>query len=659
MSRDALSPREVLWVSAALVLALSPHMLRFPSLLCVAFVGAVLWRMLGALGRLPLPDRQHRALWIAKQAVAVLAFVSIYVAYHGRLGREAGVELLAALLGLKLLEMRSDRDYYIVTFLCYFLVVTNFFYSQTMQTALYMLFVVIVVTAVLIQFNTPREYQRVGGMLRLSTVMSLQAMPLMLLAFVLFPRIPGPLWGLPQDAFDAVSGLSEEMSIGHITRLGLSSEIAFRVEFRGAAPRARELYWRGPVLWKTDGRTWRAGDFGRRAPGAVERLGPLYRYSVSLEPHRNRWLMGLEMVTTASAGIRRSGEMGLLASQPVRRRLTYDLESAVAYRIADITAEERHAALALPFAQHPRSRELAATWAARASDPEAVVNSALDYFRVNKFYYSLTPPALPRDAVDEFLFDTREGFCEHFASSFVVLMRAAGIPARVVTGYQGGEYNDVGEYMVIRQRDAHAWAEVYFDDRGWVRVDPTAAVAPERVSLGFADALPRGAELSAFARRGVASRFWTRLRNSFDAVTYGWNQWVLGYTPQQQQRLLDDLGLEDWDYGNLVIALTLCLAAVTSALAIVLLRAQRRDIEPAVAAYLAFCAKLSRLGFQRAASEPPLAFARRVSAARADLAADVMSITRLYTHLRYGRVKLDSRLLRTQVRRFRPSRLAP
>ncbi|MCZ6666737.1 MAG: DUF3488 and transglutaminase-like domain-containing protein [Gammaproteobacteria bacterium] len=658
MSPNVLSTREVVWITTAIVLALMPHMQRFPLILSLAFIGASLWRILGAMKRLPLPDREHIILWIGKQLVAVLAFVSVYIAYHGQLGRDAGIELLAALLGLKLLEMRGERDYYVVTFLCYFLVVTNFFYSQTMPTAIYMLLVVIFATTVLIQFNTPREYQRPHQMFSQAALMTLQAMPLMLAAFILFPRLPGPLWGLPQDAFSAVSGLSNEMTVGQIARLGLSDEIAFRVEFHGPEPRAEDLYWRGPVLWNTDGRRWTAGTVGDGPATPVERREDNYHYTLTLEPHGNRWLMGLEMVTSIGTGVRHTSDHRLLASRPVRRRIRYDLHSTVDYRIGEITAEQRHAALRLPPGWHLRARELAVGWTQTTRDQRELVDTALAFFRDNDFYYSLTPPLLPRDAVDDFIFDTREGFCEHFASAFVVLMRAAGIPARVVTGYQGGDYNSVGEYLVVRQRDAHAWAEVYLSGRGWLRVDPTAAVAPERVSLGITDLLPRDSPLSSFARTAVAAAFWEQLRDSWDAVTYGWNQWVLGYSPQRQRRLLDDLGLEEWDYGNLVIALTLLLAAVTIALSLLLLRSSHLVTDPALRAYIRFCKKLNRAGLVRDPSEAPVAFARRVMHERADLSAEVFAITRLYTQIRYGRVVIDPGRLAARVQKFKPARRA-
>ena len=653
MTRPALSAHQVLWVTAVLLLALVPHVARFPLLLNVGFVVACGWRYLGAQDRLPLPDREHRVLWLAKQLLAIAAFVTIYIAYRGKLGRDSGVELLAALLGLKLLEMRSPRDYYVVTFLCYFLVVTNFFYSQTIPTALYMLGVVVATTMVLIQYNTPPAYRHAGAMLRLSTSMIAQAVPVMLVAFLLFPRLPAPLWGLPEDAFDAVTGLSETMTVGDITRLGLSNDIAFRVQFHGPEPRARSRYWRGPVLWHSDGRTWQVGAFPDR-PAPVEHQGQRYFYTVTLEPHRKRWLLGLDVVTGRDKDIIQTADYALKSAQPVRTRLRYDLESTLDYPMLELSEAERSAALALPAGLHPRARALAEAWRKQAPAAGDIIASALRFFRAGKFYYSLTPPTLPGDTVDDFLFITREGFCEHFASSFVILMRAAGIPARVVTGYQGGEYNAVGDYMVVRQRDAHAWAEVYLHERGWLRIDPTAAVAPERVSLGFADASPRGAPNRGFGREGLSGRFWTQLRDAVDAATYGWNQWLLGYTAQQQRRLFDTLGFEDIDYGTLVLALTIALALMTAALAMLLWRNSRPLRDPVSATYEAFCAKLARIGLARGATEAPLAYAERVVRMRGDLANEVRAITKLYGHLRYGRAQVDAKTLRAQVARFKP-----
>ena len=647
----AIPTRDVVWLLVALMLALAPHVTRFPLLLSLGFLCAAAWRVLAARGVLPLPDSQHRVLHVAKTVVALAAFIAVYIAYRGKLGREGGIELLAALLGLKLVEMHSERDYFVAAFLGYFLVVTNFFYSQTIATALYMLVVVVGVTAVMVQFNTPPAWRRSSELFAKAAHMTVQALPVMVLAFVLFPRLPGPLWGLPQDALGKVTGLSDRMTIGDITRLGLSNEIAFRVSFHGIEPRAQDRYWRGPVLWHTDGRSWRTASVSDGLPQPIEAQGGIVKYEIMLEAHRERWLVGLDLVIGLDRGMRQTADYALKIERPLRKRMRYQLTSAVDYRAVGLDAATRAQALQLPPERHPRARALVAEWRAQGASDAAMVERALRLFRQEKFYYSLTPPPLYGDAVDQFLFETREGFCEHFSAAFVSLMRAAGIPARVVTGYQGGEYNSICEYMIVRQRDAHAWTEIHDAERGWVRVDPTAAVAPERVSLGIAEALPRGAELAGF-ERGRSG--WSGLRDALDTLTYGWNQWVLGYTPQTQRQLMDGLGFEDWQYGELVIALTVTLAIVLAALALALLRASRPNRDPVVSAYALFCRRLARIGLARAASEPPYAYARRVTRERSDLAAEVHAITRLYTQLRYGRRRRDVAALQRQVQRFRP-----
>ncbi|MEQ9060399.1 MAG: transglutaminase domain-containing protein, partial [Gammaproteobacteria bacterium] len=366
--------------------------------------------------------------------------------------------------------------------------------------------------------------------------------------------------------------------------------------------------------------------------------------------------LGLEMVTRAEPPAVRCAVLRLLSPAPVRRRIRYELHSVVDYRLLGLAASERRAALPLPAGYHPRARQRAGRWASAGGGPIAIAERALAWYRDNDFVYSLTPPALPGDVIDEFLFETREGFCEHFAASFVTLMRAAGVPARIVTGYQGGEFNSLADYLVIREREAHAWAEIYDDEAGWVRVDPTATVAPERVSLGLEDALPADSQAIERDGDGVASALLVRLRDGFDAITYGWNQWVLGYTTQQQQRLLERFGFEDADTGGLVIALTLALAAATGVLGLLILADAGRRGDPAQQAWQVFCRRLARIGLARAPSEAPRAYAHRVARARADLAAEVMAITRQYTQCRYGRAAGDARALLRRGRRVRPRR---
>jgi len=645
----------ILWALLCLSLALVPHAGRFSVWMLICFGALAAWRVAGEYNYLPLPDRKHVALWVLKQTLAVAAFVAIYISYQGQLGRDAGIALLTALLGLKMLELHNERDYYVVMFLAYFLVVTNFFYSQTVATAAFMLFIVVMVTAGLIRFNTTEATLGLRECMQLAARYVAQAIPLMILGFFLFPRIPGPLWGLPQGSSAAVTGLSEEMTIGHITELGVSDEIAFRVAFEGDPPPARDLYWRGPVMWHTDGRSWSAGDIGDGAARAVGSGGRTYRYTVTMEPHDKRWLFGIEAVTRHEQNARQTSDYRLLANRPIKRRLRYSLESRVDFRRSELTERERTAALALPDDVHPGSRRLAAGWRSSYTSDKALVTGALRYFNEEPFSYTLTPKPLTGDSIDEFMFTTREGFCEHYAAAFVTLMRAAGIPARVVTGYQGGEFNSVSDYMIVRQRDAHAWAEVFLGEDGWVRIDPTAAVAPERVSLGINRALPQRPLLPMLDADSAAFTMWRQFSNVWDALNYNWSQWVLGYTPKRQRQLLDDAGFEDWDYGTLIIALTVGLAALTVALALMIFRRRPEHRDPAARAYAVFCAKLARAGFERQPYEGPRDFARRVTRERSDLAADIVTITETYTVIRYAGAKLSTAQLLQQVHDFKVS----
>ncbi len=651
IARPVIARIHVFWALLSLSLAMLPHAGRFSPWMLVCFGALALWRVLGEFRLLPLPTRKHIALWILKQLLAVAFFVAIYITYHGQLGRDAGVALLTALLGLKMLELHTARDYYVVMFLAYFLVVTNFFYSQTLATAAFMLTVVIIVTSGLVRFNTADDSVSVQRCLRLAATYVAQALPLMVVGFFLFPRIPGPLWGVEQGSSAAVTGLSNEMTIGHITELGVSDEIAFRVAFEGESPSARDLYWRGPVMWHTNGRNWSAGHVGNGDAQPIVSGGRVYRYSVTLEPHYERWLFGLEAVTKFGPEAHQTSDYRLLSKRRVKRRVRYNLESQIEFTRHAISDSERKAALQLPRQLHPRTRQLAAEWRARHSDDAALVDTALKHFNQEPFNYTLTPRRLTRDTIDQFLFETREGFCEHYAAAFVTLMRAAEIPARVVTGYQGGEFNKVSDYMLVRQRDAHAWAEVYL--RGhWQRVDPTAAVAPERVSLGINRVLPQRGFLPLLDMDSAAGDLLRQFGDVWDAANYNWSQWVLGYTPKRQRQILDDAGLEDWDYGTLMFALTAGLAALTLFVAIIVLRKRTLRLDKVASAYATFCRKLARVGFERLPYEGPVDFARRVGDSRTDLADDVRAITEAYTVIRYAGARTGAENFEQRVRAF-------
>jgi len=635
LSARTLAPVETYWLSAGFLLAGMSHLLRLP-LWLTSLVGIiVLWRLyLTGPARVPPP----RWLLIL---IALIATAGILLEYRTLFGREAGVALLVVMLSMKLLETRSLRDGMLLGFLGCFLLITNFLYSQTIPTAIYMLGCawVLLIGLVTMQYTGVSPGWRDTA--RRSGLLLLQAVPLMLVLFLLFPRIQGPLWGLPQDSHAGLSGLSDTMSPGSLNELILSDAVAFRAAFRGRIPDAKELYWRGPVLWDYDGTTWTAPRYIYYSGELPLGQSPV-EYTVTLEPHNKRWLFALEFP----------------GQRPKRSFVTRDMQLLHATRVRNYGSNESEdvlrRSLQLPQGYNPRTLRYAQELRKRHKDDRQLVNEILGRFRNENFVYTLTPPLLGFHGVDEFLFDTRRGFCEHYASAFTVLMRAAGIPARVVTGYQGGQTNPVGEYILVRQADAHAWTEIWLADTGWVRIDPTAAVSPARVERGIASALPRSDPLPMFVRGDFA--FLQQMRLTWDSITYTWNQWVLGYSPERQRLLLSQLGFSEATWQKLAVILVVCAGLAVLIGAIFALRDLRRTQDDEVkAVYDRFCRKLARKGLNRNESEGPRLFAERACHMRPDLAGPLLEITELYVRLRYGSTganPLELRTLKQQVRRF-------
>ena len=624
-----LTPAQEAWLLAVTTATVLPHLPFAPTWLTFTAAALLGWRALLWWRRMPLPPR-----WLLSLLV-VAAGLAVFLDFQRLFGRDPGIAVLLCLLCLKSFESRRVRDGLTQVFLAWFLQLGLFFYSQSMATAALAaanLLLSVAALGALCHATRPA-----GAILRLTGRMLLQAVPLMLVLFLFFPRVQGPLWGMPADAFAGSSGLSDSMAPGSIASLSLSDAIAFRVRFEGPPPAQGRLYWRGPVLSRFDGRTWRPAP-SRIAPALPYALptsgSPLFRYTVTLEAHNRPWLFALELPVSLPAGDLMSADYRLLTGEPVRARLRYDLASRPDLRVgAAETPQTLRESLALPPRVNPRARALAATWVRGAGGAEAILAQALSFFRGNGFTYTLQPPLLGQDGIDEFLFDSRRGFCEHFSGAFVFLMRAAGVPARVVTGYQGGEFNPVDGFLVVRQADAHAWAEVWIENLGWRRVDPTVAAAPARVDTGLSAAIPRGEALPFGLRNDLG--WLTGLRWQWDALANGWNQWILGYNPERQRQLLGRMGLPDPDWRSL----TTLMAGVMSMLMLALLawalrRPEPRD--PALRAWDRLSGKLARAGLKRLPQEGPLDYRQRVVRARPDLAADMTRLTALYIGCRYG-----------------------
>lgn len=641
----ALNARDLTGLIASLILVVAPHAQRAPWWLALLVLALYGWRAYLGYARAPLPPR-----WLLL-ALTAAGIASIWAQYHTVFGRTPGIMVLCFFSGLKLLETRNHRDAGVVAFLCFFLIITNFFYSQSIPTALLMCVALAAITATLVGFAAPQRSPRAN--LRTAGLLLAHAAPAALVLFLLFPRVDGPLWGVPEDAYAGITGLSDTMSPGDLAHLALSDAVAFRVEFQGEPPPSAQRYWRGPVLWDFDGRTWRAGHamFARFEPPRSG--GPTYRYSVVLEPNDHHWMYALETAASLPPRARYTADGEILSRKPLRQRIRYDLESVIepAPDAAEDPAILRRA-LRLPPAYDMRSVGLAHEWRDASSSDTEILEKAIDFLRKGNFVYTLDPPRLGIDSIDEFLFETKAGFCEHFASAFVFLMRAAGVPARVVTGYQGGDINPVDHVVTVRQWDAHAWAEVYLRGRGWTRVDPTAAAVPGRISSGLQGAMPVGEKLPLLMR---SQWHWLRaLRYRWEALAYKWNTLVLGYDPRHQRELMSLVGMRDADWRQLTATLFTVLGALTALLlAWSLRRAARPD--PVQKAWLAFCRKLRAQGIERSPYEGPRDYSERAARGLPQARGTIRRIGELYVALRYGAAAPPTRVdeLRRLVRDLR------
>ena len=657
-------PRPALaWLLATQVALAALQAEHLPVWLFAAGALVLGWRIQIYRGRGRYPGR-----W-AKAALVAICGGAILVGY----GRFHGLEPMVALLWsgflLKLLEMHQRRDALILVALGYFVAASHCLFYQTPAAAAAALAGVLLVTTVLAAL-----FQRPDGgawrPLGTGALLLAEAVPLMLLLFLVMPRL-GSLWTVPQPAPEGVMGIDDVLSPGDLSRLGSSDALALRVEFDGAAPPRDQLYWRGLVLSRFDGRRWSriepweyAHEARPRHDGTgpqpwerqVERRGSAQRYQVIIEPTGNGRLFALNAPFPETPEVLLHRDLTLTRTIPVTSRWNYRVASWLDHRVeaGELTAVQRQQQTALPGTGNPRAREQAQRWRAEAGSEVEFIDRVLAYYR-SDFIYSLRAPLLGADAVDEFLWSTRRGFCEHFAGSFAFLMRAAGIPARVVVGYQGGEYHPGVGYLIVRQYDAHAWTEVWLPERGWVRVDPTAAVAPERIELSMSEILDGGRGVLAdapLAGGGLGRAGWlSRLRMQLDYYDYLWAKWVLGYELRQEQLLRGWLGGWDpWRLGLFVLA-----AGAMALLPVLLgqLRGVRRPPRPALERlFERYSRKLARRGLRRRTGEGPRSLARRAAREAPELAEPARAIGELLEDGLYAGAEPDLPALRRRIRRL-------
>ena len=636
-----LSRSQLAWLAALVVLAQVPLWTHLRLWIVITGSGLVVARIMLPADRPPPARLRHWLLPLLALAVGL----GIRWDFGYFMARDPCVAFLYVLVGIKFVEAKSPRDGGLLMCLALFLALTQFFYGQSIIAAAIALPAVLVLGGALAALrDTPAATSEWKAPLAATARMLVQGIPLAALLFFVFPRLAGPLWGTPADA-GARSGLSDRMAPGAISELSLSDTVAFRVDFVGPPPPPAQRYWRGPVLSRFDGFEWSTLPQVRR--GVLNISGArAIEYTVTLEPHNRSWLFALEHPRSlprpaaddpfASSGPLRdiavlSYDQQLLATVPVTQAIRYTQRSTLADSFAARSDTERRDNLQLPR-RNPRTVEFARELRSRAASDRAFIAEVLAWFRKESFVYTLAPPLLEGDTVDAFLFDTRRGFCEHYAGAFVVLLRAAGIPARVVTGYQGGEINPNGGYMIVRDSDAHAWAEALIDGV-WQRFDPTAAVAPSRVERGLGAALPQGEPVPYLARLDMT---WLKsLRLHWDAVNYQWQRGVVGFNLERQRDLLRDFGLgsaRPWQIVALVAAVVFAWGLAILGFA----RARHARSDPAVALWSRLCHRLGRAGLPRRPNEGPLAYAQRAASRWPQWSALLRRIGETYASLRYG-----------------------
>ena len=655
MITDRVSYEQLLGISGCLALALLAHVTTLPLWVPVIIVACGLIRLgLARRGRSAPP----RGVLIA---VAALVMPLMFLRFHTFNGLVAGTALLSVTAGLKLLETKTQRDIYIITLIIYFVSLAALLEGDSFWLLAYLIGVCWLTTATLLRATSSGPAPGWRRSLRYGGRVLAQALPLALVFWLLFPRFASPLWQIPNDSKTAASGLSDTMSPGDITQLALSDEVAFRVRFDSAAPPAQERYWRGPVLDHFDGHTWTQSSSGiGGTPPPLQPQGPAYRYTVMMEPHKHRWLFMLDWPSTWNQPrAELSSDYTLMQPEPLSRAVDVVGTSYTRVQYSEpLKPRTRTRDLDQPRNRNPRTQQLAREMRSAHADDMELVRAVLDMFRQQPFYYTLTPPKLSDNSVDEFLFDTKRGFCGHYASAFAALMRAAGIPARVVTGYQGGTLNPYGGYWIFRQSDAHAWTEVWIDGRGWSRIDPTAAIAPERVERGLADAVNADDPLASRWQRKTP--WFAGARLQLDLLREIWRERILDFDQDSQRKLLEMLKIPEPDGQKLVMVL-----AAAMALVLVWLTWQvHRELAPpskdvAGRTYARLCAKLAAAGIARKVHEGAEAYAMRVAQQRPDLADRVTALCRHYSSLRYaapsGRITLGQ--FQAGVRAFRPKGL--
>jgi len=654
--KDPLNRGLLIALIILLTAAAAPHFLHLHSWITIFFLASVTLRIASIIQPRLLPGKFLLFIF------AMAGLANVIINHPALISGETAIALMTSMVGLKLLEIHTRRDLFIVVFVGYFLLATQFLFNQDIYIAGLVMVLTTGLTSVLLENSRQRPDMNPVKSFGSALMMLLQALPVMLILFIFFPRLSGPIWAMDSGEIVGKTGLSDTISMGSISNLVLSRAVAFRVDFTDPIPPSPNRYWRGPILWDTDGRGWNRGKAITSTTPKLFSDQSEVRYSITMEPTNTRWLIVLDMPSDIPDGATLSSDYQVTRKDPIRGRLRYSASSKLSYNTGPISPAEQSRGLQLPGNTTRRMRDLVQEWRSTSTNNLGVVNQALRHFRNQEFYYTLRPPLLGSNPVDQFMFESRRGFCEHYASSFTLLMRLAGIPSRVVTGYQGGAVNPFGGHLVVRQSDAHAWSEVWLHGHGWVRVDPTAAVAPERIERSFEfDANfangPLGAPINfSGIKLEFMGKMLKQLHWGMDAINTSWHRWVLGYTQERQSMLMGLLGLDFLKGHSLGFAMIGFAAIAVALIGFFLWRSNNKIADAVYADYLRFCKKLAKKGLTRRPTEGPEDFLQRICLWRPDLAQAATNITKLYVRLRYGQtgVKRRHKSLHRIINEFRP-----
>lgn len=538
----AINQQVLVFLLVSIGLITLPHINNIPIPIFVTFNILLIWRFICIWKVNLLPNR------IILFIVTSLAILILYQQHLGILGRDSGTNLFVIALGLKLLEIKKERDIYLVNYLAFIVATSQFLYQQSILMAIYILLVTCVLLATLISINSHKPEIFVA--LKTAVIILFQALPISIVLFVLFPRVEAPRWMMFGQQNSARTGLSDSLEPGAISQLGLSDELVFRVRFLGEVPARKNLYWRGPVYSHTDGQRWTELKlpFNGQKLNKLTYLGNKFQYALMMEPQDKGWVFALDMPSSYPQVLTKNLQ-NQLSNDKNNQRAEYNIISYTQYNTGEMSNKEHKDNVQLPFSPSIKLKQLVTQLHGFDQSAEYFIQSVLMHFKQEKFHYTLRPPLMGDKPIETFLFDQRYGFCSHYATAFVYLMRIAGIPARVVGGYQGGEFNQVGGFLEIRQANAHAWAEVWLENKGWVRFDPTSAIAPERIEqyvdidMQIATGLVNFAPI--FSNTSNALSWMKQARQMWGNIDYSWQRWVINYSGENQTKFLSLLGIHN------------------------------------------------------------------------------------------------------------------